>query len=567
MGARGILGISGQSAPLRHHAATLAANAKINGAQSRLPERHAGALTPTPAKGSPRMNRRFYALALMTASVLPLAAPALAGSGAETAEALCGACHPRTANGGMYRIESVRKTPEAWQMTIQRMVRNYRIGGSPEELQQIAAWLSDTRGLTVAETEGYRYILEREPVATDEGPTPLMSETCARCHSYARVALQRRTPDDWAKLVHFHLGQFPTLEYQALARDRDWWAIAQNEVIPYLAANYPLGDDAAPYAGDPAGNYAVAGRQPGRGDYHGTMTVSGSREAMQVTLALTFADGEESYSGQAVIHGAGEWRGTLTGPAGEIRQILAMDANGRLDGRWHRVDSDVIGGRMAAVRQDHPAVVLAAQPAQLTPGTATEVRLTGTGLTGDVTATEGATVETLGADANGVTLRITAANAGPVGLTVAGQEVSLTAYDRLDRVSVVPERTISRIGDGGGPIPKVPAQFEAMGWLNGPDGQPATDDDIAVGAVPATWHVEPMTEEAARMKDVDFAGQIDASGLLTPADAGPNPDRPMTANNVGDLKVVATVANGDQPLTASAHLFATVQRFVDAPIR
>ena len=44
---------------------------------------------------------------------------------------------------------------------------------------------------------------------------------CARCHSYARVALQRRDAAEWLKLVHFHLGQYPTTEYQAGGRDRE----------------------------------------------------------------------------------------------------------------------------------------------------------------------------------------------------------------------------------------------------------------------------------------------------------------------------------------------------------
>jgi quinohemoprotein amine dehydrogenase len=41
----------------------------------------------------------------------------------------------------------------------------------------------------------------------------------------------------------------------------------------------------------------------------------------------------------------------------------------------------------------------------------------------------------------------------------------------------------------------------------------------------------------------------------------------MMTNNAGNLKVIATVDAGDVPLTAEAHLYATVQRFVDAPIR
>ena len=99
-----------------------------------------------------------------------------------------------------------------------------------------------------------------EPVAVDEGPNTQMTQTCGRCHSYARVALQRRTPEDWAHLVNFHLGQFPTLEYQALARDRDWWSIAQAEVIPFLAKTYPLGEAPAAFAGDASGDYVLAGR-------------------------------------------------------------------------------------------------------------------------------------------------------------------------------------------------------------------------------------------------------------------------------------------------------------------
>ena len=133
---------------------------------------------------------------------------------------------------------------------------------------------------------------------------------------------------------------------------------------------------------------------------------------------------------------------------------------------------------------------------------------------------------------------------------------------------------MARIGGGGGPIPKAPAQFEAMGWLNGPDGQPATEDDIALGAFAAQWRTDNFNEEAVKMQDAKFAGQIDEHGLFTPADAGPNPERPMSTNNAGNLKVIATVQpdtteteTAGQPLTAEAHLYATVQRFVDAPIR
>lgn len=67
---------------------------------------------------------------------------------------------------------------------------------------------------------------------------------CARCHSYGRIALQRRDEGEWRKLSHTHLGQWPTAEYQNLGRDRDWWEIVRDRMPPRLAALYPFKTDA-----------------------------------------------------------------------------------------------------------------------------------------------------------------------------------------------------------------------------------------------------------------------------------------------------------------------------------
>ncbi|MCY1543599.1 quinohemoprotein amine dehydrogenase, alpha subunit [compost metagenome] len=140
-------------------------------------------------------------------------------------------------------------------------------------------------------------------------------------------------------------------------------------------------------------------------------------------------------------------------------------------------------------------------------------------------------------------------------------------FSNLDRVVVEPEITISRVGGNSGPIPKTPAQFDAIGYLNGKDGKPGTDDDIRVGSFAASWKVDNWDEGAAAMKDMQYSGSIDQSGLFTPADAGPNPERPMSTNNVGNLKVIATVDDQGKSLAGEAHLYATVQRFIDPPIR
>ena len=89
------------------------------------------------------------------------------------------------------------------------------------------------RGIVnISELTTNRYILEKTPNYQEDFKDSLFVEMCARCHSGARVGLQRRPSTEWDNLVNFHLGKFPTLEYQALARDRDWFDIAQKQIVP-----------------------------------------------------------------------------------------------------------------------------------------------------------------------------------------------------------------------------------------------------------------------------------------------------------------------------------------------
>ena len=81
------------------------------------------------------------------------------------------------------------------------------------------------------------------------------------------------------------------------------------------------------------------------------------------------------------------------------------------------------------------------------------------------------------------------AASGPRAVSVGGAEGAdlLTVYDAIDFVTVEPPYNIARVGGGGGPIPPVPAQFEAVAWLDGADGEAGTDDDVEIGAMPAAW--------------------------------------------------------------------------------
>ena len=119
---------------------------------------------------------------------------------------------------------------------------------------------------------------------------------------------------------------------------------------------------------------------------------------------------------------------------------------------------------------------------------------------------------------------------------------------------------------GGIRFPKRPEQFEARAYSHGADGKPDTKDDLDLGAVDASWSLEEFTATFGD-DDTKWVGSIDAGGLFTPAEDGPNPKRSGDRNNVGDVWVVATLpADSPWPLGAAlrarAHLIVTVPLYM-----
>ena len=98
-----------------------------------------------------------------------------------------------------------------------------------------------------------------------------------------------------------------------------------------------------------------------------------------------------------------------------------------------------------------------------------------------------------------------------------------------------------------------------MAFANGPDGKPDTADDLPLGIVNATWALEEYTATYDD-DDVKFVGSIDAKGLFTPNNDGPNPERRGNRNNVGDVWVVAryTPDGASEPIRGRAHLLVSV---------
>lgn len=530
-----------------------------------------------------RCGRRLLAVIAIgalffTADSGPRAQPA---DGEALLTARCAACHERLPEGGLSRVSEIRKTPEGWDMTLVRMMLVHGVGISDEERALLIRHLADRQGLAPEEAAPFRYILERRPNVIEDIPEEGdLGAMCARCHSYARVALERRDPDEWRRLAHFHLGQWPTIEYQALGRDRNWWELASQELPQTLGRMFPFETASwtewtkAPRA-DLAGTWRIAGHRPGVGAYTGTMTVERQGNGEYATsYEVTHADGTEVRgTGTSIVYTGFEWRGSVLWGDEAIQEVYAVsDGGNTIQGRWFLAESDEIGGDLTAVRErDGHAQILAVEPTALRSGAQAEIAIHGTGLAGDVSLGEGVRiVKVISQDAN--TARVLA-EASPdaadgmrtVAIGDSRADAVFAVYDRVDSVRVEPAYGIARVG--GGPIAPVAAQFDAVAYLHGPDGKPDTDDDVRLSVMPATWSVENHSEVAAAMNDVAFAGAMQPDGLFVPAVAGPNPQRAFGTNNVGDLSVKATVKDGDRTIDGTARLIVTVQRWNDPPIR
>ncbi|NIE65431.1 quinohemoprotein amine dehydrogenase subunit alpha [Burkholderia sp. Ax-1719] len=489
----------------------------------------------------------------------------------------CAACHSAESKDTWSRISHQRKTPEGWLMTIARMQTMHGLVISDEDKQIIVKYLADRQGLAPAETADARYALERrlntqEVLGSDE-----FKQMCARCHSAARPLLQRRPVAEWDRLVNFHLGQWPSIEYSAMGRDRDWLNGALKDIAPMLAQQYPYESaqwaqwqKTRPKATSLAGAWSFAGHMPGRGDAAGVMTVTGgAKDSFKVTLKGHFADGGGfDGSGTAVLYDGYEWRASIKVQGVEMHQVLAA-TNGEMKGRMFDEAHDERGLDFDAAKLDVKSAprILAVQPAFIKAGESTEVTVVGANLQGTPDFGPGVKVNgVLARSAQAIRVRVTASGDSAVGTRTVSldhaQGGQFAVYRQIKDVKVVPEYAVARIGGNGGPMPKIEGRFDAEAWGVDAAGQP-----FRIGVVPAKWSVEPFNDQAKDDRDVKFSGAMQAAtGVFTPGDAGPNPARRMSTNNTGNLNVIAAVDDAGQTVTGKAHLIVAVQRWNNPPI-
>lgn len=497
------------------------------------------------------------------------AGAAAAASGQELVRTYCSGCHQEHA-GSFERISAIRKTPEGWVMTLFRMRQVHGLVLDEGVHDALVRYLSQTQGLAPSESAAGRFALERRPNVQDLDLGAEVGIMCGRCHSLARVALQRRDADEWRKLNHTHVGQWPSLEYQQGGRDRAWWEIANGKLPEQLAALFPYESTAwtqwqARPARDLSGGWVVVGHVPGGKDFYGSARIEHATDGdysahYDLTDVAGVALNGES---KAIVYTGYEWRGRAQLGARSLHEVYAVSEDGnRISGRWFDTEHAEDGGEWTAIRESAPVQVLAILPRSVRVGSAGTVVVVGNGLGAAVTFGEGTVATKVQRDAHSVRAWVSVAPGAAPGLrTVSsgGATGQLAVYRQIDQIDVLPSYGIARLG--GGRIAPVTAQFEAMASTRMPSGEL-----LALGPVAAEWSSQPFDAEAKRTEDEKFAGHFDARGCFSPSSAGPNPAREYSGDNVGNLTVLAHALDGDRVVEGHAHLVVTVQRWNTPPI-
>ncbi len=497
----------------------------------------------------------------------------------------CQRCHERDDEGRMTRISYERKTPEGWQTSVRRMVALNDVSLGPDEAREVVRYLSNRQGLAPEELEPGRFEVERRLIEHVYEADRDVENTCIQCHSMGRVITQRRTREEWELLMATHRGLYPLVDFQAFQGGDDG-PQPVDEAIDHLSEAFPLETpewsawSASMRTPRLAGTWALAGFEPGKGQVFGTVEITAGDAPDEFRTAITYAYAEsgeqESRSGQSIVYTGYQWRGR-SNPGGqdELREVMTVDRDWQqMTGRWFRGAYDEFGPDVKLTRVSGGPVVSGVHPRAIRVASSAELRVHGANLPAnpdpaDFDFGRGVRVESAtGGNGDRITIRLSVDDDAPVGerdLFLAGASLrgAIQVHDGVDRLEVTPRAGMARIG--GGAFPKGYQPYDAIGWDDGPDGEPNTEDDLRLGRVPVTWSME---EYAATFDDDDiqYVGALGSDGVFTPAIDGPNTDRTGSRNNVGDVWIVATYAGSDADAGASRSLRARAHLIVTVPL-
>jgi quinohemoprotein amine dehydrogenase len=506
----------------------------------------------------------------------------------------CRRCHTVDDEGRMSRLSYLRKTPEGWQTSIRRMVALHGVNVTTPEAREIVRYLADRQGIAPEELRPALFEVERRSADHDYEGDSGVEFTCIMCHSMGRVMTQRRTKDEWGLLLTTHRGLYPLVDRFSFRRrgptptrpgpDGSLPDPRQpmEKAVDHLSSVFPL--ETAEWSAWSAtmrepqleGTWALSGYEPGKGRIFGSVTIAPGSDRSTFTSSATYVYAETGdemeRTGQALVYTGYQWRGRSNpGADSELREVMLVERDQRqMSGRWFTGAYDEIGPDVKLQRVGSEAILTGVHPKAVVRGEPIEVRVFGGGLTtgsaADLDFGSGVTITSVSGPSDGaLRVSLTIADDAPIGardLFAFGAllEGALIVHDGVDRIAVTPETGMSRVG--GAVFPKGYQTYDAIGFNNGPDGRPETDDDLRLGRVDVSWSVE---EYAATFgdDDIQFIGSMGRDGTFVPAIDGPNPDRLGERNNIGDAWVVATHTTGQgEQLRARAHLLVTVPLYM-----
>ena len=493
----------------------------------------------------------------------------------ELVRGTCGGCHQVDSHLCMSRISYQRKTPEGWEDTVRRMGRMNGIPSSASQAREIIRYLADTQGLTSSEVQGILYALEKQLNVQENVPNEDVKTLCTRCHSYARIAGQRRTREEWLKLKDFHFASFPEE-----LNSPDWPGSA-DKALSYLAQQFPL--DTPEWEREKGqrppvkGSWVVWGHEPGHGDYLGNLSIAPGADGIYQTITtMEFADGgKEERKGEGLWYGGYAWRGSARSSDGRtIREVFELSPDKEsLEGRWFQEQHPEIGGEEQRYLDTGPTRILRILPRALTiPAQGTDITILGINLPANLQAGDldlGSNVKVISIlkdTSSQVVARVSILPGAAVGLRdvhlrgAVGRKL-LGLYDTYGYIRVLPERGGARMG--GADVPKQLQQFEAVAYSDGPDGVPGDEDDFEIGTIHAKWDIGNYYSTYFA-DDKQFVGTIDQNGLFTPSLETTNQKRPETLSNTGSVWVVAHYVPVDskQTLQGRAYLLVAAPIYV-----
>jgi quinohemoprotein amine dehydrogenase len=443
---------------------------------------------------------------------------------------------------------------------------------TPPEKAHILQYLSTHHGLAPEEANGVSYDVERRLHEEEAGVPRAVTTACARCHNFARALSWRRSVDDWREFSRTH-----ALRYNFQASE---------EAIAFLEKTAPLRTpEWTAWNGRPAdkslaGRWLVTASVLGRIRYFGEMQmepVGTDGEFNTRTTLRSVADGSSVLRvGHGTMYSAYAWRGSsksanaaISAPddlSNDAREVLTSAPDkSSAEGRWFWGQYQELGFDIKIQRAPADATLLGIdRPLLKTGSQSNRVRLFGDHFPAQISQKDmdfgpGVTARRIVSnDSSQIVAEVDVALKAPLGkrkIAFRRSELrnALAVFDHVDYIKVTPESSLAAFGDPS--RPRGYQQFEAIGYLNGPDGKRHSDDDIELGPVVVTWSMKIFYESDGR---TDAVGTVTPTGLFVPAANSPK-------NNF-DVWVIAEARTDKdqdgQPLVGKGYLVVTVPFYI-----